>query len=151
MRIDVFTIFPDMVEQFADRSLVGKARAAGALDIRVHDLRAGATDPHRSVDDSPFGGGAGMVLMPEPVFAAVEAIGPPRPLYYLGPAGRRGLGQTVHFDRLGTSRDIILRVLPQVHLAQVDPRARTQHDAGVLLGWLIARERSAPVPTGRSA
>ena len=89
MRIDVFTIFPAMVDDFAGHSLVGKARAAGALDIRVHDLRAGASDPHRSVDDAPFGGGAGMVLMPEPVFAAVEAVDPARPLYYLGPAGRR--------------------------------------------------------------
>jgi tRNA (guanine37-N1)-methyltransferase len=89
MRIDVFTIFPAMVEHFADQSLVGKARAAGSLDIRVHDLRSRAADPHRSVDDAPFGGGAGMVLMPEPVFAAVEAVDPPRPLYYLGPAGRR--------------------------------------------------------------
>ena len=89
MRIDVFTIFPAMVEHFAAQSLVGRARETGALDIRVHDLRAGATDPHRSVDDAPFGGGAGMVLMPEPVFATVEAVDPPRPLYYLGPAGRR--------------------------------------------------------------
>jgi tRNA (guanine37-N1)-methyltransferase len=89
MRIDVFTIFPAMVEHFADQSLVGKARAVGQLDVRVHDLRSCATDPHRSVDDAPFGGGAGMVLMPEPVFAAVEAVDPPRPLYYLSPAGRR--------------------------------------------------------------
>jgi tRNA (guanine37-N1)-methyltransferase len=89
MRVDVFTIFPDMVEHFADQSLVGKARAGGTLDIRVHDLRSCATDPHRSVDDAPFGGGAGMVLMPEPLFAAVEAVDPPRPLYYLSPAGRR--------------------------------------------------------------
>jgi tRNA (guanine37-N1)-methyltransferase len=89
MRVDVFTIFPDMVEHFAGQSLVGKARAAGTLDIRVHDLRSCATDPHRSVDDAPFGGGAGMVLMPEPLFAAVEAVDPPRPLYYLSPAGRR--------------------------------------------------------------
>ena len=89
MRIDVFTIFPGMVDHFAGQSLVGKARTAGSLDIRVHDLRAGANDPHRSVDDAPFGGGAGMVLMPEPVFAAVESVDPPRPLYYLGPAGRR--------------------------------------------------------------
>src|SRR5918997_6304674 len=78
-----------MVEHFAGQSLVGRARAAGSLDVRVHDLRAAAADPHRSVDDSPFGGGAGMVLMPEPVFAAVEAVDPPRPLLYLGPAGRR--------------------------------------------------------------
>src|SRR5215475_3237148 len=78
-----------MVEHFADQSLLGKARAGGALDIRVHDLRSCATDPHRSVDDAPFGGGAGMVLMAEPIFAAVEAVDPPRPLLYLGPAGRR--------------------------------------------------------------
>jgi tRNA (guanine37-N1)-methyltransferase len=89
MRVDVFTIFPGMVEHFVDQSLLGKARAAGTLDVRVHDLRSCATDPHRSVDDTPFGGGAGMVLMPEPIFAAVEAVGPPRPLYYLSPAGRR--------------------------------------------------------------
>jgi tRNA (guanine37-N1)-methyltransferase len=89
VRIDVITIFPDMVEAFAARSLLGKARARGLLDVRVHDLRSAATDPHRSVDDAPFGGGAGMVLMPEPVFATIDAVAPPRPLYYLGPAGRR--------------------------------------------------------------
>lgn len=89
LRIDVFTIFPGMVEQFADQSLLGKARAGGLLDVRVHDLRAATTDVHRSVDDSPFGGGAGMVLMPEPIFTMVEAVDPPRPLHYLGPAGQR--------------------------------------------------------------
>ncbi len=89
MRIDVFTIFPDMVSGFAAQSLLGRAQTAGTIDVRVHDLRAGATDVHRSVDDAPFGGGAGMVLMAEPVFAAVEAVQPPRPLLYLSPAGRR--------------------------------------------------------------
>jgi tRNA (guanine37-N1)-methyltransferase len=89
MRIDVFTIFPDMVRSFADQALLGKAQQAGTLDVRVHDLRDGATGVHRQVDDSPFGGGAGMVLMPEPVFTVVEAVGPPRPLLYLSPTGRR--------------------------------------------------------------
>ena len=89
VRIDVFTIFPDMVDGFAGQSLLGRARQAERLDIRVHDLRAATTDPHRSVDDSPFGGGAGMVLMPEPLFNAVEAAQPPRPLFLLGPGGRR--------------------------------------------------------------
>ncbi len=89
MRIDVFTIFPAMVEDFAGLSLLGRAAERGLLDLRVHDLRSAATDPHRSVDDAPFGGGAGMVFMPEPVFAAVEKVDPPRPLYLLGPAGRR--------------------------------------------------------------
>jgi tRNA (guanine37-N1)-methyltransferase len=88
VRIDVFTIFPEMVTEFAGRALLGRAQAGGTLDLRVHDLRSETTDVHRSVDDAPFGGGAGMVLMPEPVFAAVEAVDPPRPLLYLGPAGK---------------------------------------------------------------
>jgi tRNA (guanine37-N1)-methyltransferase len=89
VRIDVFTILPGVVEAFVAASLLGRARQRGALDVRVHDLRSTATDPHRSVDDAPFGGGPGMVLMPEPVFASVEAVRPPRPLFLLGPGGRR--------------------------------------------------------------
>ena len=89
MRIDVFTIFPDMVTEFAARSLLGRAATKGLLDIRVHDLREHTTDVHRTVDDSPFGGGAGMVLRPEPIYASVEAADPPRPLHLLGPGGRR--------------------------------------------------------------
>ena len=88
MRVDVLTIFPDLVESFAGSSLLGRARERGLLDIRTHDLRSVATDPHRSVDDSPFGGGAGMVLKPEPIFDTVEAVDPPRPILYLSPAGR---------------------------------------------------------------
>jgi tRNA (guanine37-N1)-methyltransferase len=98
MRIDVITIFPDMLEDFAARSLLGKARERGILDVRIHDLRSAATDPHRSVDDTPFGGGAGMVLMAEPIFATIEAVAPPRPILYLGPAGRT-------FDQ-GVARDL---------------------------------------------
>jgi tRNA (guanine37-N1)-methyltransferase len=89
MRIEIFTIFPDLVSTWAGASLLGKAARTGALEIVVHDLRAGAKDPHRSVDDSPFGGGAGMVLAPEPVFSAVEVADPVRPLFLLGPSGRR--------------------------------------------------------------
>lgn len=85
----MFTIFPSMVEGFASQSLLGRARARRLIDVRVQDLRSAATDPHRSVDDAPFGGGAGMVLMPEPLFAAIEEVGPPRPLFLLGPGGRR--------------------------------------------------------------
>jgi tRNA (guanine37-N1)-methyltransferase len=89
VRIDVFTIFPDLVDAWFDGSLIGKARRSGLLDLRVHDLRSAATDPHRSVDDAPFGGGAGMILAPGPVFGAVEAVLPPRPLYLLSPSGAR--------------------------------------------------------------
>jgi tRNA (guanine37-N1)-methyltransferase len=89
MRIEVFTIFPDLVDGFLGGSLIGKARREQLLDLRVHDLRSCATDPHRSVDDAPFGGGAGMVLAPEPVFAVVEKVEPLRPLLLLTPGGRR--------------------------------------------------------------
>jgi tRNA (guanine37-N1)-methyltransferase len=78
-----------MVESYCALSILGRARRSGSLDVRVHDLRCAATDPHRTVDDAPFGGGAGMVLAPEPVFAAVEMIEPPRPIYLMSPAGRR--------------------------------------------------------------
>jgi tRNA (guanine37-N1)-methyltransferase len=93
VRIDVFTIFPELVDGYCRTSVLGRARERGVLDLRVRDLRAGARDPRRSVDDAPFGGGAGMVLMAEPLFAAVEAVdaedGLPRPLFLLSPGGRR--------------------------------------------------------------
>jgi ribosomal protein L19 len=89
VRVDVFSILPGLVRDFAAESLIGRAQERGLLDLRVHDVRAVTTDPHRSVDDTPFGGGPGMVLMPGPLFAAVEAADPPRPLYLLGPGGRR--------------------------------------------------------------
>ena len=88
MRVDIFTLFPDVVDAYLDASLIGKARAEDVLDVRVHDLRSHATGVHRAVDDAPYGGGAGMVLLPEPVFAAVEAVDPPRPLFALTPSGR---------------------------------------------------------------
>lgn len=89
MRIDVFSIFPSLVDRFCDGSLLGRAREDGLLDLRVHDLREHTSDVHRTVDDAPFGGGAGMVMRPEPIFAAVRAEQPPRPLLLLSPGGRR--------------------------------------------------------------
>ena len=92
MRIEVFTLFPDAVASYCAASILGRAQEAGALVLGVHDLREGSLDARRTVDDSPFGGGPGMVLMPEPVFRAVEAVeasgGLPRPLLLLAPGGR---------------------------------------------------------------
>ncbi|MDP1804704.1 MAG: tRNA (guanosine(37)-N1)-methyltransferase TrmD [Acidimicrobiales bacterium] len=89
MHISVFTALPQILEGPFSASLLGRARQRGVVDLQLHDLREHATDRHRSVDDSPFGGGAGMVLMPDPVFRAVEAVQPPRPLFLLDPGGRR--------------------------------------------------------------
>ncbi len=99
LRVDTFTIFPGLLEAWLSASLIGRARERGLVDLRVHDLRSTAHDPHRSVDDAPFGGGGGMVMAPEPVFAAVEAVAPPRPLLLLGPGGRR-------FDQ-GVARELL--------------------------------------------
>lgn len=76
MRIDVVTIFPEYLRPL-DLALIGKARARGLLDVRVHDLREHTTDTHRSVDDTPYGGGPGMVMRPEPWGRALDAIAPP--------------------------------------------------------------------------
>lgn len=89
VRIDVFTLFPAMVDGFCSDSLLGKARQSGLVDLRLHDPRDHTNDVHRTVDDAPFGGGAGMLMKPEPLFDSVEAADPPRPLFLLGPGGRR--------------------------------------------------------------
>jgi tRNA (guanine37-N1)-methyltransferase len=74
VRIDVLSIFPEFFSGPFDASLLGKARQAGLLDLWVHDLRDWGTGRHRTVDDAPYGGGAGMVMKPEPFFEATEAI-----------------------------------------------------------------------------
>ena len=88
MRIDVFTLFPQLVDNFCSESLLGRARNENLVDVRSHDLREHTTDVHHSVDDAPFGGGAGMVLRAEPVFESFEKSGAPRPLLLLSPGGK---------------------------------------------------------------
>jgi tRNA (guanine37-N1)-methyltransferase len=90
VRVDVLTIFPGILEGPLRESLLGRAIEDGLLDVRVHDIRDFTQDKHRQVDDESYGGGPGMVLKPEPVFAAVESLGPgERRTLLLSPAGRR--------------------------------------------------------------
>jgi tRNA (guanine37-N1)-methyltransferase len=97
VRVDIVTIFPGIFEGPLRESLLGRAIADGVLDVRVHDLRAFATDKHRSTDDEPFGGGPGMVMLAAPVFGAVESLGPDRGrTILLSPAGRRLDRDLVH-------------------------------------------------------
>jgi len=74
LRVDIVTIFPDYFREAFDYGIVRRARAAGLVSIQAHDLRAWTVDKHHVVDDRPFGGGDGMVLKPEPIFAAVESL-----------------------------------------------------------------------------
>ncbi len=89
MRIDIVTLFPAMVEPALGESMIGRARNRGLVDIRVVNLRDYAEGRHRVTDDYPFGGGAGMVLKPEPLFAAVEALRTPEArVILMDPRGR---------------------------------------------------------------
>jgi tRNA (guanine37-N1)-methyltransferase len=77
MRIDVLTLFPAMLDGFLSESMLGRARDAKLLEINIHNIRDWATDKHRTTDDRPFGGGAGMVMKCEPIFAAIEQVQTP--------------------------------------------------------------------------
>ncbi|NPA31269.1 MAG: tRNA (guanosine(37)-N1)-methyltransferase TrmD [Chloroflexi bacterium] len=91
MRFDVFTLFPEVFEPYLDLSILARARQKGLLEVRLHNIRDWATDRHKTVDDEPYGGGGGMVMKPEPIFAAVEDVlgRPPQvPVILLTPQGR---------------------------------------------------------------
>ena len=93
MTFDIVTIFPAMIEQPLAAGILGRAIERGTLDVRVRDLRDFTTDRHRVVDDVPYGGGPGMVLKPEPIFRALDAIeaerGAPLTVVMTSPQGRR--------------------------------------------------------------
>ncbi|HWZ93714.1 MAG TPA: tRNA (guanosine(37)-N1)-methyltransferase TrmD [Opitutaceae bacterium] len=104
LHIDVLTLFPRMLDGFLAESILGKGIERGLLGVKVHDLRDWTTDKHHTADDRPFGGGAGMVLKPEPVFAAIEQLQTPgcRRIYLtpdgtpLSPAVAQELTQQQH-------------------------------------------------------
>jgi tRNA (guanine37-N1)-methyltransferase len=90
LRVDILTLFPGIFDSPLRESILARAIAEGVLQLQVHDIRQHAHDKHRTTDDSAFGGGPGMVMKPEPIFEAVEALGPePKRVILLSPAGRR--------------------------------------------------------------
>ncbi|MFL6374857.1 MAG: tRNA (guanosine(37)-N1)-methyltransferase TrmD [Pyrinomonadaceae bacterium] len=116
MKIDVLTIFPEFFEAVFDFGIIRRAKAAGIVEILVHDIREYATDKHKMVDDRPFGGGDGMVMKPEPIFAAIEnllstsdrdAYPPGTRVVLLSPQGRQ-LKQPVAREFAGDAKHIIV-------------------------------------------
>lgn len=105
MVVDIVTIFPQMIEPALAEGVIGRARVKGLVDVKARDLRDYTTDRHRVVDDVPFGGGPGMVMKPEPIFRAVEAIagerGGPSAVILTTPQGRRfSHAEAVRFSRM---------------------------------------------------
>jgi tRNA (guanine37-N1)-methyltransferase len=88
MRFDIFTLFPEMFQGPFDESILARAGASGLIEIALHNPRDVTTDRHHVVDDYPYGGGAGMVMKPEPLFAAVEAVHESGPIVLMSPQGR---------------------------------------------------------------
>jgi tRNA (guanine37-N1)-methyltransferase len=89
LRVDVLTLFPEAISNYVTTSVLGRAGERGVFELHVHDFRDATTDPHRSVDDTPFGGGAGMVLRAEPIVATIESNPDlARPVIALTPSGR---------------------------------------------------------------
>jgi tRNA (guanine37-N1)-methyltransferase len=116
LRIDIISIFPEFFREIIDYGIVRRARAAGLVEVKAHDLRQWTSDKHHVVDDRPFGGGDGMVLKPEPLFAGVEALtgksrrddfGPDKRVVLLSPQGKV-LSQSLAKDLAESPRQIVL-------------------------------------------
>lgn len=130
MRIDLLTLFPAMLEGPLSSSIPGRIREQGLADIRVHDLREWGLGRHRSVDDAPYGGGAGMVMRPEPVAAALDALrGPGTTSILLDPAGE--VFQQARAGELAGHEHLIL-VCPRYE--GVDDRIRDLVDLELSIG-----------------
>ena len=133
MRFDIVTIFPAMVEQALAAGIIGRAIERGTLEVRIHDLRAFTVDRHRVVDDVPYGGGPGMVLKPEPMFGALDAIA----------RDGEGAPRVILTSPQGTpfTQDVAHRLSRQTRLALlcgryegVDERVRARVDEEISIG-----------------
>lgn len=120
LRFDILTLFPDMFVAPLGQSMVGRAQQAGLVEIAVHQLRAWAVDRHKTVDDYAYGGGKGMLLKPEPIFAAVEALRRPnQTVILMDPAGERF---SQHIGRELAQREALLLICG--HYEGIDERVR---------------------------
>jgi len=121
MRIDVLTLFPAMFAGPLDESIIMRARKAGLLELKIHQLRDWTHDRHKTVDDRPFGGGPGMLMKPEPLFEAVESLKRPETkVILLSPAGRK-FSQAIARE-LAEQKDLLLVT---GHYEGFDERVRT--------------------------
>ena len=140
MKIDIITLFPEMFDGFLNTSIIKRARDLGKVDIKVHNFREYSTDKHGRVDDYPYGGGAGMVLMCEPIFRAVEAIKTDESkVIMLSPSGKV-FKQSVAID-LSCEKHIILLC---GHYEGFDERIKTIVDMELSIGDYVLTGGEVP-------
>jgi tRNA (guanine37-N1)-methyltransferase len=139
LKIDILTLFPEMFAGFLEHSILGRARKSGLLEISLVQWRDFTLDKHRSVDDAPYGGGAGMVLMCDPLFRAIEALkpadakAPETQVIYLTPQGEP-FAQKIAIDLSEQAKHLILVC---GHYEGVDERARVLFDREISIGDYI--------------
>jgi tRNA (guanine37-N1)-methyltransferase len=131
VKVDIITLFPDICRAPLSASMMKRAQESGAFDLQIHDLRNWTTDKHHVVDDAPFGGGQGMVMKPEPIFAAVESLRKEKSIVVLMTPQGRQFTQTVARDF--SSRDHLIIICG--HYEGVDHRV-IEHlvDAEISIG-----------------
>lgn len=133
MKCDVLTLFPDIFTAYLNESIIKRARAKNLLDVKLYNIRDFSSDPHRTVDDSPFGGGAGMVLKPEPIFRAMDLLnedGMQRKVVLLTPQGRP-FNQAIAEDYLNEKKRFVFIC---GRYEGIDERVKTVVDEEVSIG-----------------
>lgn len=126
MKFHVLTIFPEMFKGFLNESILKKAQGKGVIEIELHDIRSYSTNKHKKVDDTPYGGGAGMVFTPQPLFDCIEAVkkkAPKAPVIYMTPKGDRLTQARV--ERLNTKFDQLILLCG--HYEGIDQRVIDAH------------------------
>ncbi len=125
MKFHILTLFPEMFQGFLNESILKKAQGNGFIEIQLHNIRDYSKDKHKKVDDTPYGGGAGMVFTAQPLFDAIETIkklAPSAPVIYLSPRGKR-LTQ-IHAERLNKKFDQYILICG--HYEGIDQRVIDQ-------------------------
>ena len=133
MKIDILTLFPNMFEGFLSESIISRAIDKGIVDVKIHNFRDYTNDPHGKVDDTPYGGGAGMVLMPQPIFDCIESIKTPDSIVVMLTPEGEVFNQKVAYD-LSSKKHLILLC---GHYEGFDERIKSICDMFISIGDFV--------------
>ena len=133
MKIDILTLFPNMFEGFLSESIIKRAIDKGIVEVKIHNFRDYTNDPHGKVDDTPYGGGAGMVLMPQPIFDCIESIKTPDSIVVMLTPEGEVFNQKIAYD-LSSKKHLILLC---GHYEGFDERIKSICDRFISIGDFV--------------